>query len=228
MASLPHTFPMRAALLLLLIPLSANAVTVTRLYNFQPGTKIQSAQVNAELNNIISAINGNLDGQTNIVQGGVATGNLATASVTVTKQAQLGQQISAAPPVASNSTTTLALVPNLSANITVDHRPVWVGLQPSGAGPGRVSYGGGGGGATSNSALITFQRDLATANQSAVGARDTTNTTNKVFLSLPCSAFWFLDVPGAGPHNYTAAFQTATADSGIVTVENCKLVVFEL
>lgn len=219
---------MRIIALFLLLPIIANATTVSRLYNFQSGTKIQSSQVNAEFNNIIAVINGNLDGQTNIAQGAIATGNLATASVTISKMASLGQQVSNPPPVASNNTTTLALVPNLTANIIVDHRPVWVGLQPSGVGPGRVSYGGGGGGATSNSAIITFQRDFATANQSMVGARDTTSATNKVFLSLPCSAFWFLDVVAAGPHNYTAAFQAATADSGIVTVENCKLVVFEL
>jgi len=216
------------ALLLALLPIPARAVTVTRLYTFQSGTKIQSDQINSELNNIVSAINGNLDGASNISNLSIATGNIASFSVTISKMGQLGQQITNSPPVASNNTVTLALVPNLSANITVDHRPVWVGLQPSGAGPGRVSYTHGGGGATSNSAIITFQRDLATMNQSVIGARSITNSTNSEFLSLPCSAFWFMDVPAAGPHNYTAAFQAATADNGVVTVENCKLVVFEL
>lgn len=228
-----HIWPiidaMRTSLLILLfLAPAAHATTLSRLYDFQSGTKIQSDQVNAEFDNIVNAINGTLDGTSNIAQGAIATGNIATGAVTIAKLAALGQQVSSPPPVASSNTNTLALVPNLSANITVDHRPVWVGLQPSGSGPGRVSYGGGGGGSTSNSALITFQRDSATANQSAIGARDTTSSTNKMFLSLPCSAFWFMDVPTAGPHNYTAAFQTATSDSGIVTVENCKLVVFEL
>ncbi len=216
------------ALLFLLIPLFAHATTVSRLYTFEADTPAEADQINAELDNIISAINGNLDGTDNIPQNGISTGNIASASVTKAKLGPLGQQISSAPPTASSNSTVLANVPNLTANITVDHRPVWVGLQPSGAGPGRVSYMHGGGGATSNSGIITFNRDFATMNQTAIGARNITAPTNSVFVSLPCSAFWFLDDPGGGPHNYTAAFQTATNDSGMITVENCKLAVFEL
>lgn len=219
---------MRVFLLLgLLFPLASGAVVVSRQTVFEPDTPAIADDLNNEFDNIISAVNGNLDGQ-NIAQNAIATGNLATASVTKPKLGALGQIFTAPPPKASNSTTTLAFVPNLTANITVDHRPVWVGLQPSGAGPGRVSYTHGGGGATSNSSTITFQRDFATVNQSYVGIRNITNPTNSTALNLPCSAFWFIDVPGGGPHNYTAAFQTATADSGIVTVENCILAVLEL
>lgn len=216
------------ALLILLIPFPAQAVVVSRQYVFEADTPAQADQVNAEFDNILSAINGNLDGATNLSQNAIATGNIATAAVTISKMAALGQQISSPPPSASSSSQNLSLVPNLTANITVDHRPVWVGLQPSGSGPGSVSYLHGGGGATGNSAFITFQRDQATANQTAIGARNLTSPTNSVLENLPCSAFWFLDVPGAGPHNYTAAFQTATGDNGIVTVQNCKLAVFEL
>ena len=76
--------------------------------------------------------------------------------------------------------------------------------------------------------MITFQRDLATANQSMIAARNITTPSTKQFLSLPCSAFWFIDVPTSGPHNYTAAFQVATGDAGTISVENCKLAAFEL
>jgi hypothetical protein len=215
-------------LLALLLSVPAYAVTVTRLYTFEPGTKIQSSQLNGELDNIISALNGNLDGSTNITQLSVATGNIASAAVTKAKLGPLGQQISSSPPTASSNSANLANVANLTVNITVDHRPVFVGLQASGAGPGHVYYSHGGLGATGNTASVTFLRDIATINQVAIGARNLTNSSNQVFLSLPCSAFWFIDVPTAGPHNYTVAYQVATSDSGVISVENCKLAAYEL
>lgn len=206
---------------------TAQAVVVSRLYNFQPDTPAQSEQVDAEFDNIISAINGNINSE-NITDGGIATADLATASVTQVKLGPKGQQISSSSGVSQRSSVVEALVPNLVANITVVSRPVWVGLQAAGDFPGRVAYRHNGGGATDNSAFISFQRDVATANQAAIGARSVTGSTDDIFQQLPCSAFWFVDVPTPGPHNYAAAFRVATSDSGIITVENCKLVVFEL
>ncbi len=214
--------------LALFLTTSSEAVVVSRLYDFEPDTPAEADKINSEFDNIISALNGNLNGTDNISAGGIATANLATASVTQAKLGPKGQQISSSSGVSQRSSTLEALVPNMVANLTVVSRPVWVGLQADGVGPGRVSYRHNGGGATDNSAFISFQRDVATANQAAIGARSITGSTDDIFQQLPCSAFWFIDVPSAGPHNYAAAFRTATSDSGIITVENCKLVVFEL
>lgn len=224
----------RIAFLVLFALLStqAGAVTVSRLYDFQPNTKAEADQVDAELDNIISAINGNL-GSSNFLDGSVATADLASYSVTHIKMGPLAQQESSSSEKAQRSSVVEGAVPNLTANITVYSRPVWVGLQSSGgsSSPGSVTFrhgGGGGATATENLAYISFQRNFATRNQAGIGTRSITNTTESMYVSYPCSSFWFLDEPGAGTHNYTAYFRTATQDSGIVTVENCKLVVFEL
>lgn len=218
--------PLLAALL---FASTSGAVVVSRLYDFEPDTPAEAEQVNAELDNIISALNGNLESD-NLAQNAVATGNIATAAVTQVKLGAKGQQISSSSDTVQRSSTTEGLVPNMTANITVISRPVWVGLQSAGgtSAPGRVTYRHNGGGATDNAAYISFQRDVATANQSGIGVRSITSSTDDIFASYPCSAFWFIDVPTPGAHNYTAAYRIATADSGIISVENCKLVVFEL
>jgi len=207
----------------------AHGVVLSRLYDFQSGTPAESDQVNAELDNILSGINGNLNSD-NFLDGGIATADIATASVTQIKLGAKGEQISASSDLVQRSATSEALVPNMVNNITVVSRPVFVGLQSAGgsSAPGRVSYRHNGGGATDNAAYVSFQRDVATVNQVAIGARSITNSTDDIFISLPCSAFSFIDVPSVGPHNYAAAFRVATGDSGIISVENCKLVVFEL
>ncbi len=219
------------ALLLLFALLSppANAVTVSRLYDFEPDTKAEADQVDAELDNIISALNGNLNTD-NILAGGVATSDIATASVTHVKMGPLGQQVSSSSDIVYRASNTAGLVPNMTANITVYGRPVWVGLQPAdgASNPGLISYRNNGNDATPDTAFISFQRDTSTVNQSGMTARNISSPSNNLYLSLPCSAFWFLDDPGVGPHNYTASFRNASGDSGIVTVQNCKLVVFEL
>lgn len=77
---------MRLTILLsfLLIALTASAGTVSRLYDFEPGTKAEADKVDAEFDNIISTINGNID-STNILDGGIATADLGSNSVTTAK-----------------------------------------------------------------------------------------------------------------------------------------------
>lgn len=82
---LPHNYRMRAFLaFLLLFALPAEAGTVSRLYTFLPNTKIQSSQVNAELDNIISTLNGSVD-TSNLGVGAVATANVASNAITTAK-----------------------------------------------------------------------------------------------------------------------------------------------
>lgn len=207
----------------------AGAIVVSRLTEFEAGTPVVASDLNAEFDNILDAINGNLSSE-NLVTDAVATDDLASYSVTKAKLGPFGQQVSSSSEVAERGAELVANVANMVANITVSHRPVWVGLQPADgtSSPGSVTYRNNGTGATNNKAIIGFKRDLATVNQSGFTSRNITAPTNDTYISLPCSSFWFLDDPGSGAHNYTATFRVATADDGIVIVENCKLVVFEL
>lgn len=231
----------RIALLLLfaLLPQVTLGVTLSRITDFEAGTVIEADDMDAELDNILDGINGNID-STNIVAGGIATANLATASVTTAKinalavtrakMEAVGQQVSSSSGNAQYSSATEQAVTNLSGTLTTTGRPVWVGLQGAGgtSAPGQVHYRNNGVGATGNSAIISFRRASATINQAMVTARDITNSSSDVALSLPCSAFWFLDTPSSGANSYEVYGRIATGDSGILSVENCKLVIFEL
>lgn len=218
-----------AIFLSFLLAFSAQAGTVSRLFDFQPHTPAQADQVDAELDNILSTLNGNINSD-NLLDGGIATADIASYAVTQAKLGPKGQQISSSSALVESASVLESLVQNMTDNITVISRPVFVGLQASGSGPGGVTYRNGGTAATSNVAYISFNRDQATVNQLMVNARVVSSylATQNVTVALPCSAFSFIDVPTAGPHNYTASFRVATNDSGVIQVENCKLVVFEL
>lgn len=223
------------ALFALLLPLTADAVVVSRLYNFEADTPAQADQVDAELDNIISAINGNLD-SSNLAQNAVATGNIASAavttakiasgSVTKVKLAALGQATSNSSLSRFVNTSTEIQIENLVAAITPSGRPVWIGLQSVPNLNGRILYQHAGLGATDNAAVVSFHRDGATRNVALFGARQTAAGD---IISQPCSSFWFIDVPDAGEvHSYTVFSRVATGDSGMVRFENCQLILFEM
>lgn len=223
-----------AILLALLLSLDLQAGTVSRLYNFEADTPAEADKVDEELDNIISEINGNLS-SANFLDGGIATADIASYSVTKAKMGPLGHQISSSSAFVERSSQLEAAIQNMTTNLTVVSRPVFVGLmaEDGAAAPGQISYRNGAGGgfvATDNAAYITFQRDQATKNMMAINARVVSElvSSHNVTIALPCSAFWFIDTPDPGPHNYTAFFRTATNNNGIIQVENCKLVVFEL
>lgn len=226
-------------LLLLLWTAPANAVVVSRLYNFEAGTPIEADQVDAEFDNILSAVNGNLQSD-NLAANAVATANLATASVTTAKlqdysvtQVKLGskgQQISSSSGTFQSSSVVESQITNLSGSLAVYSRPVFVGLQSEGgaSAPGGITIRNNGLGATDNAAIISFRRDSATVNQAMITGRSITNSSDDIYTVVPCSSFWFIDVPTSGTHSYAAYYRLATGDSGIVSVVNCKLVLFEL
>lgn len=229
------------ALILALVLLAppASGITVSRVTDFEAGTPAEAEEVDAELDNILAAINGNLDGA-NITNGSIATNDLATASVTTakindgavtrTKLEAVGQQISSSSGTFHLASNVEAAVTNLTASLTTSGRPVWVGLQSAGgvSAPGSVRYRNNGGSATDNAAHLSFRRASATINQVELTGRNITNSTNDVLLVLPCSDFWFLDTPSSGTLSYEVYARTATGDDGMITVQNCKLVVFEL
>jgi len=225
-----------ALVIALLWAASSEAVVVSRQYDFEADTPIIADQLNSELDNILSALNGNLNGTDNIVQNAISTGNIATAAVTTAKIASgnvTKVKLAALGQATSNSSLTRYLsseqevqVDTLTASLTPTGRPVWVGLQSIAGVQGRVLVQHNGGGATDNSAFVNFRRDGATANMVAVGVRQ---TAAGAISNYPCSAFWFMDTPDGGvSHAYTVWARVATSDSGIVRIENCKLVLFEL
>lgn len=215
-------------LLALILAQAANAVVVSRITDFEAGTVIEAEDVDDEFDNILSAINGNLNGTDNIVTAGIATANLATASVTRIKMGPLEQATSNSSLTSYFSSSTEVAIDGLSASITPAARPIWVGLQSIPGTQGRILVQHNGGGATDNASYINFLRDGATANMAAIGMRQSGAQTN--YLSVPCSSFWFMDVnAGTGTsRTYTVRARIATLDSGMVRVENCQLVLFEL
>lgn len=230
--------PLLAALLLFHAE-PAHSIVVSRITEFEAGTPIVADDLNAELDNLIDALNGNLNTD-NFVSLAIATQNLATASVTTdkinagavtrAKLAAVGQSISSSSSVFDTNSEVEVEVTNLSTTLVSTGRPVWVGLQSAGgaSAPGRIIYRSNGIAATGSAAFVSFRRAGATVNQAFVGARDITAPTNDTNISVPCSTFWFLDVPASGSQAYTTHARTATGDNGFLTVENCKLVVFEL
>lgn len=217
----------------------ARGVVVSRINEFEAGTPIVADDLNEEFDNIIDAINGNLTTE-NFPNLSIATSNIATASVTTdklnngavtrAKLAAVAQSITSSSSVFDTNSEVEVEVTNLSTTIVSNGRPVWVGLQSAGgtSAPGRITYRSNGIAATGSAAFVSFRRAGATVNQAFVGAHDITAPTNDTNISVPCSTFWFLDVPASGSQAYTTHARTATSDNGFLTVENCKLVVFEL
>lgn len=226
--------------LALLFAYPANAVVVSRVTTFESGTPIIADDMNAELDNILSALNGNLSAS-NLVSGALATANIATAAVTTDKinagavtKDKLDTAVSSVTTRGSdvspfNSEIEVAIA-NLSTTIITHGRPVFVGFQASGstAMPGGIRYRSGGIAATTSAAYVSVRRGGATVNMASIAARNVTSPTNNVNITVPCSSFWFLETPASGSQSYVAFARTATNDNGFLTVENCKLVVFEL
>lgn len=69
---------------LLLLALPAEAGTISRLYDFEPGTKAEADKVDAEFDNIIATVNGNLDSD-NFADGAIATADIAASAVIASK-----------------------------------------------------------------------------------------------------------------------------------------------
>lgn len=238
-----HTISMRLILALLLLSLSADAGTVSRLYDFEPNTKAQADQVDAELDNIISTINGNIDtsnlsigafGTSNIQNYSITTIKLVTASVTAEKMAAASvtnSNLGTANLVlssASGSYITDASIPEIgfvTATVTTSGRPISVKLVPN------------------QDAASSYFRVTSSASTNYFGAvyvyLDGTRKSNIAFSQegstraldgyfSPCSSV-VDEVFGslaAGTHTVTASVIVSTNNTKAY-VTNCKLQVWE-
>lgn len=213
----------------------AGAGTISRLYEFEADTPIVADELNAELDNIISTVNGNLD-SSNIAQNAIATGNIATAAVTTAKIASGSvTYVKLGPLNRATSNTTLTQffssqtevqAEGVSVSVITSGRPIMVRLAPVRYLPGRVLVQHNGGGATDNASYLNIRRNGSNAGLFPIGQR---TTSAGGIVAYPCSAFSFVDHPDGGVAQiYTLWARVATSDSGIVRIENCQLDLFEL
>ena len=235
--------------MLILLPIEAWATIATQPNVFVPYTPIKASQMNADFQALVTLLNGNVDGIYNIGAGAIATGNLATNSVTSAKifpgavgTTQLANQSVTKANEAPNgmvSSGTSAAYGTASSNdssvfadtpFTSFGNPVMVMLIGFGtSGTGAVVAVAG---ATQNTGVITFWRDDATTNIEAVSTQISAQPGiggAQSAVSLPCSAFSFIDTPAAGTHTYNLrAHVTGTNTNSLLTVPACQLVIYEL
>lgn len=239
--------PMRLIALLLLFSLSADAGTVSRLYDFEPNTKAQADQVDAELDNIISTLNGNIDTE-NLSTGAFGTSSLANYSVTSIKLAtgSVTAEKMAASSVTNSNLGTANLARSsatgafsitsaegeqtfVTASLTTYGRPISVAMRPdqSSATKTRYSYFT----VTSSASTSYFGEifvflDGTLKSNTAFSQVGDVGTTNGELL--PCQAMISdtFDGVAAGAHTVTASIKVDTANSR-ASVINCKLEIWE-
>lgn len=196
---------------ILALTLPAQAGLVTRITEFEPHIKVTADELNDEFDNIISAINGNID-SSNIAEGAIATGNIATSAVTNVKLAPavyatssgVTASVIAGGAVGSPSSTSPAL--STTAMTITGKRAVQVMLQ---------SYSDGGSCQQSISPLgyitvgnflgdteaivwgVLYRNSVRIMEVMAGGIIVDNNTDDKTFYA-PLSAFNFIDTPTTG------------------------------
>lgn len=224
----------RLFLLILLIPLTSQAVTVSRVTEFEPHTKLLAEDLNDEFDNIISAINGNLGPEnfaggavasSSIVDGAVVTSKIADGAVTIEKLASVTPEVSSSASFSTDSTTYVN-VPDLSTTITSTGRPIWVGLVWGDAiwtpEQGEVAVL-----ASSFSAkgFLNFHISNSTRNVVIIGGAGHFDASSFA-ASYPCETAQFIDFQPAG--TYTYQVRVKAYDDETIYVTNCKLRAFEL
>lgn len=238
-------------LLVLLVSFQSNAGTVSRLTTFEPNTKAQADEVNAEFDNIISTINGGID-STNITDGSIATADVAASAITAVKIASytitqvkmgsVGQQLSSL--VSNTSVVGLSTANIATVTLSTYGRPVFVGLVPSST-------------ASSDTSQIIISRTTAELNTGtlavgnilltrdtqagtsthitrwlpstfAAATQDTANpTANTLRAGFPPGGFWTIDPVGAG--TWTYVIRGSGNNSGTtIQFSNLKLIALEL
>lgn len=139
----------------------------------------------------------------------------------------VGQQLSSA--INFNTTSTSYVnITNASVTITTTGRPVFIGLMDDGSGTGSYLKGSFGTSSTTYSLSTKFVRDGSTTLATMPILMIVTAGANPAVLTLPSSAFWFIDT-GASAASHTYTMQMLVGDSNVTGyVANAKLVAFEI
>jgi hypothetical protein len=220
----------------------SDAATASVTYAFSAGQKIVASQVNQNFNDILGAINGNLNTD-NILDGGIATADLASNAVSNAKIAddsvtsakildgtiatadiathavskiKLAQQN-----IASSSSTTGSftigasgsIVSFASASITTVGRPVHVMLHGDGGSASSLISEGAGGQLAVRIEENFATKDIVIIEAGAGGG-----------VSVPCSSIHWVGQPAAGTYEYILRASSAV---GAAAITNCRLKVWE-
>lgn len=201
-----------------------DAATASVTYTFSSGQKIVASQINTNFNDILGALNGNLNTD-NFLDGGIATADLGTAVVTTAKinnQAVTTAKLASANVVESNFSPygtgqdQNCVVASATITVAAD-RPVLI-MVTDRTGTGNVSDYGESSGAWEVQA--SFRRNAAT--QSTVATAGTSSLRS-------CSSFFqYVDRPGAGTHSYTFLNTLCPTTQSVSKFRNCKLQLQEL
>ncbi len=231
---------MRAILLLLLLfSAPAMAGTVSRLYDFEPNTKAQADQVDAELNNIISTINGNLDtsnlaigafGTSNIKNYSITTIKLVTDSVTTAKIADgavtpsklsTANYVTASISNGMTITGTSGIAQIASATITSYGRPIVAKLTRKGVTASNILVTGSG-----TFSTVTYEMFLDSVRMGYVTRQYYGLAATPWSLYTPCTDVGeFVTTPAPGSHTVTASAYMQFSNG--ITFFGCALSLFE-
>jgi hypothetical protein len=155
------------------------------------------------------------------VNSGINTSNLANGAVTPVKKAALGQQISAGSSIVSTTSLSPVTINNLSVSLVSTGRPVFVGMQTVANGNGNIQVFGSG-----VTGLISFYGGTAGISSLMTGSVGIISTSGNS-VTIPCSSFWYIDLPPAQTNLYIAKYNSASI-GGTIQVSNCVLVAYEL
>ncbi len=218
-----------------------DAATASVTYTFSSGQKIVASQMNQNFNDILGAINGNLNTD-NISDGGIATADLASSVVTTVKlandsvtsakiidasvaTADIAQHAVSASKLAQANIVTADVTPfgagqdqncvvaSASITLAVD-RPVLIMFANK---TGVSDYGN-----SSGSWEVQTSFRLAGATQSTVEAAGSNS------LNSCASYFHYIDQPGVGTHAYTFLNTLCPSIQTTSQFRNCKLILEEL
>ncbi len=186
------------SLLLTLHITSAQAIVVSRITTFEPHTKIESEDVNAEFDNILNAINGNLETE-NFLTGSVATASLATGSVT-------SEKISDGAVIAGKLGTSAVATANIASYAVTPSKMASANMVES-IGTGALLFSGTSVGQAATVNITTFGRpilaEMVSANQS-VNCSGLFSSTASYVMTAGAELSWDWQLDGAT--NNTAVF----------------------
>jgi hypothetical protein len=198
------------ALFSLFLPIPAQAAVVTRITEFEPHIKVTADELNNEFDNIISAINGNLD-SSNISGGGIATGNIATGAITQVKMAPSNWATSNGV-TASTANGTIggpgSTSPTLTTVLTLTGtRAVRIGLQSHdnlsscvpGTNPlGMISIDSIAGGTGDVIAAVLYRNGIRVSEVKSGGMTIANSGADAKVFYAPVGGINFFDIPSAG------------------------------